>query len=224
MSVFCFVFTREGREIMKKQNEKGNVIIEASIVMTIAVVMVAVLINLGIMLYNRNLMDTVATEAAVNVANVYSSTYRDPLYGYMDDSEFYKTELYRYVTNFVFSSQDESAERKATWFTLYSLKKRSLSEIENPKVDVEVICKPSTIIQHQIVVRIEAKYEMPLTAIWGGDNKTTYVAEGRADCIDLLDYFNTVGTVKETILSKLDKFLDHFTKLVNIFDLSSLEG
>ena len=209
---------------MKEQNEKGNVIIEASIVMTIAVVMVAVLINLGIMLYNRNLMDSVATETAINVANVYSSTYRDPLYGYMDDSEFYKTELYRYVSNFVFSSQDESAERKATWFTLYSLKKRSLSEIKDPKVEVEVIHKPGTIIQHQMVVKIEAKYEMPLTAIWGGDNKTTYVAEGRADCIDLLDYFNTVGTVKEIVLSKVDNFLDHLIKFIKIFDLSSLEG
>ncbi len=209
---------------MKDCNEKGNVIIEASIVMTIVVVMVAVLINLGIMLYNRNLMDSVATEAAINVANVYSSTYRDPLYGYMDDSEFYKTELYRYVSNFVFSSQDDSAQRKATWFTLYSLKKRSLSEIESPKVEVKVVRKQGTIIQHQIIVRIEAKYEMPLTAIWGGDNKTSYVAEGRADCLDLLDYFNTVGTVKETVLSKLDKFLDHFIKFINIFDLSSLKG
>lgn len=209
---------------MKECNEKGNVIIEASIVMTIVVVMVAVLINLGIMLYNRNLMDSVATEAAINVANVYSSTYRDPLYGYMDDSEFYKIELYRYVSNFVFFSQDDSAQRKATWFTLYSLKKRSLSEIESPKVEVKVVRKQGTIIQHQIIVRIEAKYEMPLTAIWGGDNKTSYVAEGRADCLDLLDYFNTIGTVKETVLSKLDKFLDHFIKFINIFDLSSLKG
>lgn len=207
---------------MKKRKEQGNVIIEASIVMTIAVVMVAVLINLGIMMYNRNLMNTVATEAAVNIANVYSSTYRDPFYGYMDDSEFYKTNLYRYVS--ILSFHDATAERKATWFSLYSLKKHSITEIENPKVDVEVIQKPGSLARHQIVVRIEAKYEMPLTAIWGGDNKATYIAEGKADCIDLLDYFNTVGMVKEDVLSKVDKLLEHFTKFIKMFDLSSLEG
>lgn len=209
---------------MKYKDENGNVVIEASIVMTIAVVMIAVLINLGIMLYNRNLMETVATDTAVNVANVYSSTYRDPMYGYMDDSEFYKTELYRYVANIVTSSHDETAERKATWYALYSLKKHEISEIEDPKVQVQVVRKPGTLIQYQVVVTIEAKYDAPLAAIWGGNNSATYTVEGRADCIDLLDYFNTVGTVKETVVSKLDKFLDSITKIIGIFDLSSLEG
>lgn len=211
-------------DCMKSSNEKGNVVIEASIVLTITVVMIAVLINLGIMLYNKNLMDTIATETAVDVANVYASTYRDPMYGYMDESEFYKTDLYRYVANIFVSTHDNAAERKATWYSLYSLKKRQLSKIEDPKINVEVIKKPGTLIQHQIVVEIEAEYAMPLTAIWGGNNKTVYKAVGKADCIDLLDYFNTVGTVKETVLAKLDKFLDHFIKLVSIFDLSSLEG
>lgn len=210
--------------MIRYRDENGNVVIEASIVMTIVVVMVAVLINLGIMLYNRNLMGTVATDVAVDVANVYSSTYRDPIYGYMDDSEFYKTELYRYVTNIVTSSHDETAERKATWYAMYSLKKHEISKIENPKVDVRIVKKPGTMIQHQVVVTIEAKYDAPITAIWGGDNKAKYIVEGHADCIDLLDYFSTVGTVKETVVSKLDKFLESITKIIGFFDFSSLEG
>lgn len=209
---------------MKYNDEKGNVVIEASIVMTIAVVMIAVLINLGIMLYNRNLMNTVASDAAVDVANVYSSTFRDPMYGYIDDKEFYKTDLYRYLVNLVTSSHDEAAERKATWYSLYSLKKGELSEIEDPKVHVDIVPKPGTLIRHQVVVTIEAEFDMPLTAIWGGDNRANYTAQGRADCIDLLDYFNTVGTVKETLLDRLDKFTEHINKIVGIFDLSSLEG
>ena len=209
---------------MNRDYENGNVVIEASIVMTIAIVMVAVLINLGIMIYNKSLMDSVANEVAVDVANVYASTYREPIYGYIDDCEFYKTDLYRYVSNFFTSSHDKSSERKVQWLSFYRLKKNSLSKIEDPKVEMEVIKKPGTIIRHQIVVKITAKYEMPLTAIWGGDNKVVYVAEGRADCIDLLDYFNTIGMVKETALSKLDDFLEHFINFINIFDLSTLKG
>ena len=209
---------------MLYKDEGGNVVIEASIVMTIAVVMVAVLINLGIMLYNRNLMQTVAEDAAVDVANIYSSTYRDPIYGYIDNSDFCKTQLYRYVTNAITSSHDEVVEQKATWYAMYSLKKHEISEIKDPQVNVRVVKKPGTIIQHQVVVTIEAEYDMPLTAIWGGSNRATYIVEGRADCVDLLDYFNTIGTVKETAVSKLDEFLEKITKIKDFFDLSSMEG
>lgn len=209
---------------MRYKDETGNVVIEASIVMTIAVVMIAVLINLGIMLYNRNLMETVATNVAFDVANVYSSTYRDPMYGYMDDGEFYKTELYRNLANVFTSSHDETAERKATWYALYSLKKHEMSEIQDVDIDVRIDTKPGTMIRRQVVVTIKARFEAPFTAVWGGNNEVTYTVEGRADCIDLLDYFNTVGTVKDTVLSKLDKLLENINKVIGIFDLSSLEG
>lgn len=210
--------------IMKDEKERGNMVIEASITMTIAVVMVGVLIHLGLFMYQKNLMSTVATEAAVRVANVYGTTYRDPVYGYMDDSEFYKTDLYRYVVNLVTSSQNEIAEEKAEWYSLYRLKKGELTEFEDIKVEVEIIQKPGTIIQHQVVVTIESEFDMPLTAIWGGDNSTTYTVVGRADCVDLLDYFNTIGTIKETVMSKIDKLTEHLSKILSIFDFSSMEG
>lgn len=209
---------------MKKDTERGNVVIEASIVLTIAVVMIAVLINLGFMTYQQNLLDTVAKEAAVDVANVYTGTFRDPMYGYIDASEFYKTELYRYIENFFASTQDDAAKRKAEWYSLYRLKKNQLMEFEDPDVDVQIVRKPGTLLQHQVVVTITAKFEMPLTAIFGGDHKATYVATGRADCLDLLDYFNTVGMANEALLGKVDDFLETFNKFVKIFDLSSLEG
>ena len=209
---------------MKRRDERGNVVIEASIVMTIAVVMIAVLINLGMMLYNRNLLESVATDVAVDVANVYASPDRDPIYGYMDSVEFYKTDLYRYVVNAITSSHDEKAKRKANWYAEYSLRKHEISKIDIINIEPEIVSKPGTVIQHQVVVRIEAKFEAPLTAIWGGDNKTTYVVEGRADCIDLLDYFNTTGMIKECIISKVDKLFESITKVIGIFDLSSMEG
>lgn len=209
---------------MKEKKEQGNVVIEASIVMTIAVVMVAVLINLGLMLYQRSLMEAVALDAATNVANVYSSTYREPIYGYIDENEFYENHLYRYLSNAFFSTQDDASIRKAEWYSLYRLKKGELISYDDLSVQVDVIQKPGTLIQHQVVVSITADFEMPLTAIWGGNNKAQYTAIGKADCIDLLDYFNTVGTVQDTVMSKLDKFFEKINKIVSIFDLESLEG
>ena len=209
---------------MKYKDEKGNVVIEASIVMTITVVMIAVLINLGIKLYNRNLMEAVAADTAVNLANVYSSTYRDPIYGYMDDSEFHKTELYRHVANALTASYDEKVERKGTWFYQYSLKKNSITKLDASNVEVDIVHKPGTLMQRQILVKLTVKEEAPLAAIWGGNNTATYTVEGRADCVDLLDYFNTIGTVKDCITSKLDKLVGTLTDIIEMFDLSSLEG
>ena len=209
---------------LKKDSESGNVIIEASIVMTIAVVMVAVLINLGFMTYQQSLLDSVAKEAATNVANVYTGAYRDPMYGYIDASEFYKTELYRYIENFFNSSLDDAAGRKAEWYALYRLKSAQIVEFQAVDVNAWVEQKPGTVLQHQVVVTITAKFEMPLTAIFGGDHRATYVATGRADCLDLLDYFNTVGMLNDAILGKLDDFMKSFNKIVKIFDTSFIEG
>ncbi len=209
---------------MEKRSEKGNVVIEASIVMTIAVVMVAVLINMGTMLYHKNLMNKVATETAVNIANVFSSTYRDPMYGYIHDSEFYKVELYRHFFDIFTGSYDEIMEKRAEWYAIYSLQKGRVSKLKNPKIEVDVISKPGTIIQQQVVVTIQASFDVPLAAVWGGENETTYVAVGKADCIDLLDYFNIVGTAKEALLDKLDTFVKDISKVLEIFNLESMKG
>ena len=205
---------------MKKiKSQNGNVVIEASIVMTISVVMVVVLINLGFIIYQQSLINSVAQSTATNIANVYASNYRDPFYGYMDESEFYKTNLYRYVGNIFTSNQDESATRKAEWSALYKLKKGSLINDDKIKVSADVVRKKGTLVQHQVVVTVESEYEIPLTAIWGGENKMKYKTVARADCVDLIDYFNTVDTANEVVISQLDGFLEKFNKFIGIFNL-----
>jgi hypothetical protein len=203
------------------KNESGNIIIEASIVMTIAGVFILVLINLGMILYQRVLVDTVANDAATQVAHVYALTYRDPFYGYIDESEFYKTELYRYVTNVFTKDLDEKNSRKAEWYGLYRLKKGEVWKGTNPRVKAEIIRKPGTLIQHQVVVTVEATYKIPFTIFWGGENSAEYKAIGKADCIDLLDYFNTVDIVNDfaedhtkelEFVRKIKKFIDFYDK------------
>ncbi len=209
---------------MRCNNENGNVIIEASIVMTITVVMVAVLINLGFTIYSRNVMRTIAYDTAVDVANVYANASRDPMYGYIEASNLKQTELYRGLTNLFTSTYDEVAERKAKWYGLYSLKRKSLTEFEASDIEVSVVRKPGTLIQRQIVVTITTEFSAPLATIWGGDNKSEYAVQGRADCLDLIDYFNTIGLVKDEIISRVDKFLDHFDKIIGLFDSEWIEG
>lgn len=204
------------------KNEDANVVIEASFVMSIAVVMVVVLINLGFIVYEQNLLESTANNTASNIANVYSSLCRDPEYGYVNDVNFYKTNLYRYVTNTFNSSMDNKAIRKGEWFSLYRIKKNRLIKDEPKAVTIDVKRRPGSLLLNQVIVSITSEYSLPLTRIWGGNNKMTFTATAKANCIDLLDYFDTVMMVEEDVIKKLDKFTSTFTTFINTFDFSSL--
>mgnify|MGYP003304483977 CR=1 FL=1 len=138
-----------------------------------------------------------------------------------NNSNFYKTNLYRYVTNFFTSSQDDKARHKGEWFAKYKIEKSNMIKDE-PKVYVDVRRRPGSLLVNQVVVTITSKYEIPLTRVWGGNNKMVFTAIGKANCIDLLDYMGTVSMVEDDFIKKLDKFTEKFTKFVNTFDLSSL--
>lgn len=206
------------------KNEKGEVVVEASIVLTITIVFITVLIYLGLYIYQYTNMQVVANEAATNVAQVYASEYKDPIYGYISESEFYKTDLYRNLTNIFTKSLDETNKQKAEWFAQYRLKKGSMLKDTEPKVVVDVVQKPGKIIQKQIVVTVSQKMELPLSGVWGSDSNSVVTVEGRADCLDLLEYFNLVDTVKGmydatgidkdlAVIGKIDKWIQMYNKL-----------
>lgn len=207
-----------GRFRRMTEKENGNVIIEASFVMTIAVVMVAVLISLAFVVYEQTLLEATANAAASKVANVYSSTARDPEIGYVSDVNFCKTNLYRYLSDFFSSNMSNASTRKGQWFSLYSIKKNRLIMDDPKSVDVEVVGRNGSMLLNQVVVRIKSEYAIPLTLVWGGNNKTTFSVEGRATCIDLLEYFDTVSMIEDDVIKKLDKFTERFTKIINTVD------
>lgn len=204
------------------KDEGANVVIEASFVMSIAVVMIAVLINLGFITYEHSLLQATANKTASNIANVYSSICRDPEFGYVNDSNFYKTNLYRYVTNFFTSSSDDRASRKGVWYSLYNIKRNKMMKDEPKNINIDVEGRKGTILLNQVIVTIKSEYSVPLSQIWGGNNKMTFTVTGRSNCIDLLDYFDTVMMVEDDFIKKLDKFTERFTKFINTFDFSSL--
>ena len=204
------------------KDEGANFVIEASFVMSIAVVMIAVLINLGFITYEHSLLQATANKTASNIANVYSSICRDPEFGYVNDSNFYKTNLYRYVTNFFTSSSDDRASRKGAWYSLYNIKRNKMMKDEPKNINIDVEGRKGTILLNQVIVTIKSEYSVPLSQIWGGNNKMTFTVTGRSNCIDLLDYFDTVMMVEDDFIKKLDKFTERFTKFINTFDFSSL--
>jgi hypothetical protein len=201
-----------------RRNEDGNLVIEASIVLTLTGVFIVVLINLGLILYQRALADVAANDAATRVAHVYAFTHRDPFYAYLNETEFRKTDLYRYVGNIFTNNLDNTSSRKAEWFGYYRLRKGAVLQTE-PTVTAEVIGKPGVLLTKQVVVTIEVDYSIPFTVIWGGNNRTTYTAVGKADCFDIIDYINMVDMAVDFVddLTKQFKFFGQFNKILSFF-------
>lgn len=210
------------RWMKQSKDQDGNVIIEASFVMTFAVVLIAVLINIGLILYEQTLLEATANDTAAKVANVYASLCREPEFGYVSDSNFYKMNLYRYLKNFFNSSLDSVSENRGVWYSLYRVKKYKLMKDSQPNFVVDVKGRKGSILLNQVEVSVESRFQIPLTAIWGGDNETVFRAVARANCIDLLDYFDTVMMIEDDIIKKLDSFTETFTRLVEVLDFSSL--
>ena len=201
------------------KDEKGEVIVEASFVLTLTIIFLTALIYLGFYIYQYTYMQVIANEAATNVAQVYASEYKDPIYGYISESEFYKTDLYRNLTNVFTDSLDQTNINKAEWFSYYRLNEGSLLKTSDPEVTVDIVQKPGKVIQKQIVVTISQKMELPF---WGGRNNSTVTVEGRADCLDLLEYFNLVDTVDDLcetvdgefdIIGTIDDWIQFYNKV-----------
>ena len=109
---------------------------------------------------------------------------------------------------------------------MYRLKKTSMLNNAEPKISVDVVQKPGKIIQKQIVVTVSQKMELPLSSVWGSNSNSTVTVEGRADCLDLLEYFNLVDTVKGmydatgidkdlAIIGKIDKWIQLYNKFAS---------
>lgn len=186
-----------------KKSEKGNVMIEASIVLSITIVFITALIYLGMYIYHQTNMQVIANETASNIAQVYASTYKDPIYGYVSESEFYKTNLYRNLTNIFTKTLDNTNKKKGEWFAYYRLKKWQMLKNTTPNVEVDITHKKGTLVRQQVIVKIKDTISIPLTRVWGGTSKATVEVEGRADCLDLVDYINLVDTACDWVSKPL---------------------
>ena len=203
------------------KREEGEVIVEASIVISITIVFITALMYIGMYIYHQTNMQVIANDTASSIAQVYSSTYKDPLYGYVSESEFYKTNLYRNLTNVFTNTLDNTNERKGEWLAYYRLKKWKMLSNQNPDVDVEIIHKKGTVVKQQVVVTIKDKIELPLTRLWGSDSKANIVVEGRAECMDIVDYINLVDTACEwsskPIIDDIAEAIVNFNKWLEFY-------
>lgn len=196
---------------MKNKRENGEVVVEASIVVTLVFIVISIMFYIGMVLYQQTAISTVANRVATNISQVYSNTLRDPFTGYVDPDNAYQSVTYSSMKTDAYL---DAIKQKGTAFAQYRLKKSQIIPAVDREVDVQVVNKPNEILKAQIVVTITDTYDVPLVSMFGLDGKLTFTATGRADCVDYLEYLLGVEAIANPEDSPIDSIPESDTCIV----------
>ncbi len=177
---------------MNNKRENGEVVVEASIIVTLVALFITIMIYIGMILYQQTLVSVMANQTAANIAQVYSNNLRDPFTGYVDPDRVYQSITY---SNMKTDAYVDVIEQKAGVFAKYRLKSSDILASKNTSVEVELVKKPNELLKSQIVVTVRDKFDMPLVTLFGVDGLVEFASSGRADCVDILEYLNGVEAV-----------------------------
>ncbi len=177
---------------MRKKSDCGEVVVEASIVVTLVMMIITIMLYVGMILYQQTLVSVVANQTASNIAQAYSNNMKDPFTGYVEPEKVYQSVSY---DNMKTDAYIEVIEQKASVFAQYRLKSSRILNNGNTSVEVEIVKKPNELLKSQIVVTVHDTYDVPLVGIFGTKSLVEFSASGRADCVDILEYMNGVPAI-----------------------------
>lgn len=200
---------------MKRKNENGEVVVEASLVVTIVAIFISVMFYIGMILYQQSLVSIMANRTASNIAQVYSNNIKDTFTGYVDSDSIYQSITY---SNMKTDAYIDVISQKAKTLAFYRLKSAKILNSESASVDVEIVNKPHELLKSQVIITINDKYELPLVSMFGVDNKLTFSATGRADCVDILEYINGVQAIGDPEHSNVTYLPDSDICLIRFYD------
>lgn len=187
----------------KIENESGEVVLEAMILVIIIVYAIFFTINVACIYYNRITVAAVAQEAASGAGAVYNSGAREPFVGYVSPTYFQGRNIYRYFA--ITPSMNAATEKKAKWYGSYLLYKNEFASSQNHQKGlsdcIETTCeKDSKLGCTMIYVSIEKEYPLFIAnpmRFFGIDPKYTCTALGTAVCYDPLHQINLMALMDE---------------------------
>lgn len=181
------------------KSNKGNIVIEATIVMPIVVFVIGMLLYIAILYYQHNQVVVTANKTANAIGKIYDSSYKDPFLGYVTKKDLKDTELYRNIDN-IFSGELSSInETKGKWYALYTLGKNRYLAADDTSVDAKIETLPGAIAKKRIRIEISETYSIPIIKFFGLDSHIEFHAISYSECYDIIDYLNLVEFAKTEI-------------------------
>ena len=187
----CFRGKRHQNAVLS--NERGVLMLEGMIVVTITIFVLVWLLGLGFVYYQRYTTTVVTNDAAVKIASTYNNPTSDIIMGYVTTEELSNRDLYR---NF---STDSGLlainEDRATAYIRYVLDKANTTGVVQD-VDVDLELVTDSLVRRHVKITTTVTYRTPFSEgleIFGISGTRTYTATAAADCTDMADYISTVG-------------------------------
>ena len=208
----CLRYTSLGGKETAMKKEKGEVMLESLIIMTLTLFILIWLLGLGFMHYQRYLLTVVTNDAAAKVAATYNNPTSDLVLGYMAAEDITSRDLYR---SFSASNLVGVSQQKAENYIVYMLDRTNfMGTIDHVEVNVKFV--QDTIYRRHIQVDSVCTFRNPfgnIMSMFGMSDTMKCAATGRADCTDVIDYVNTVDVVANA--TSLDWTSSKLVKMVN---------
>ncbi len=188
----------------KIEKEKGELTIEAIIVVTVTIFIIFLTLDIALAVYRQVNVSVTANKVADNIGNIYGSPYKEPDMGYQNKKDFKKLNLYRFFGK---KNTNQETVKKAMWYAGYSLKKTELSSQEADYAnEIQASIDTNTIGNQVITVTITRKYEdffLKPISWFGIEPYYTCTASGTAQCYDVIGYINE-KSFRQEMYKKLD--------------------
>ena len=180
---------------MKKKahvNESGEVMLEGLIVYTITVFLLFFLLAIFSVLFQAWNVQTIANETAAKAAATYKLADSDLADPYVSVDQITGISRFRYW--FGDDSLEREAETKSFEYSQDRLQKTTYTKaVTQPEVAVQV--KEDTLARRHIEVTVTGEYTVPFgeaLSYFGFDSIAHYETTASAECLDLIDYIDTV--------------------------------
>lgn len=135
--------------------KRGNITVEASIIVPVIIISISAVIYIGLLLYQRSLIQSAAAMAAEAGAGVWAGDHCEINTGKPNPDAFEKTDLYRRIF-------DSDKDEKIIYIENYARSLASRSELLSPvDTDVEVAVK-DYVVSRRLEVKIVKHYRIPL--------------------------------------------------------------
>lgn len=174
------------------RREKGEIMLEAILVMIPTLFVMIFLLSLGFLLYQKWNVQFLADEVASKVAVRYEYIEEEMPGEKISLNDAQKTVLYKYLFQGD-NIENKNQEKSLKYGT--ALSKKTSFGVGSGNETVEMECVEDSMARRHISVNVTGTYRIPFSEgleILGMEGTRTFTATSYAECVDITDYMNTV--------------------------------
>lgn len=182
------------KESLKKA-EEGMATLEAVLLLTFTLFILLMFLGFGFIYYQYWVVAHTANDTATRIGQNYAYCTNDLVSGYITEDMRQVLSPFRYASDTIKTVN----QGRAIDYAKASLRKSSLAiETREPVVDIKIV--RDSLARRHVEVTIDAEYRLLFgyaLDFFGFDGTPEYKYTAYAQIVDLQDYIQTVGTVKD---------------------------